>query len=449
MLIPSAAQRLLLKFSPAFTRPTYARWVVLLVAAVLTTGRRTVANLLRTVRGIADGHASSFHRVFSVRKWLPWKLARALATIILDRFVGAGSVVLAVDDTVDEHRGKKVYGKACHRDAVRSTHEFTAYRWGHKWVVLAIAVRFPFAIRPWALPILVALYRPPAWTKKHRRRHKTPTHMTILLLTRLMRWFPERKFIIAGDGGFASHKLATLSNRYPSRLTVISRFHGDARLYLPAPRRRKTSKAGRPKVRGRRLPRTENVVKRARRRKLERVEWYGGETRDVSVVSREGGWYRGGEGLVQLRWVHVRDLTGTHRDEYFFCTDPRMRPREIIGYFTRRWSIEVTFEEMRAHLGLETTRGRTENTILRAAPSLFGLYSLVATLFAQLPEARQKSGTVQWAGKQTVTFSDAISAVRRWIWQDWILSTPRFGASFKNLPRIVRETVLSAMTPAA
>jgi hypothetical protein len=129
---------------------------VLLFAAMVTTGRRTVTRLLRTVSALASGHPSSDQRVFSKRRWSSWRLARALAGYILRHWVPDGPVNVCGDDTVDGHRGKKVYGKACHRDAVRSTHSFTAYRWGHKWVVLAILVKFPFARRRWALPILVA-----------------------------------------------------------------------------------------------------------------------------------------------------------------------------------------------------------------------------------------------------------------------------------------------------
>src|SRR3982751_2949959 len=159
LVIPSFAQPLLGQFAPVFLHPTYQRFLVLLVAAILTTGRRTVSNLLRSVPGLAPGHPSSYHRVFSKRRWSSLRLARLLAKFILDHFVGAGPVFLAGDDTVDEHRGAKVHGKGCHRDPVRSTHSFTAYRWGHKWVVLTILVKFPFAVRPWALPVLVALYR--------------------------------------------------------------------------------------------------------------------------------------------------------------------------------------------------------------------------------------------------------------------------------------------------
>jgi len=150
----------------AFTRPTFGRFTLLLLAAILTTGRRTITNLLRTVQTLAPGHPSTYHRVLSRRRWRPWRLSRGLAAFILRHCVPNGPVLLCGDDTVDEHRGKKVYGKACHRDAVRSTHSFTAYRWGHKWVVLAILVKFPFSRRLWALPVLVALYRSKDWNKK-------------------------------------------------------------------------------------------------------------------------------------------------------------------------------------------------------------------------------------------------------------------------------------------
>lgn len=121
---------------------------------------------------------------------------------------------------------------------------------------------------------------------------------------------------------------------------------------------------------------------------------------------------------MEVRWVFVHDLTGTHRDEYFFSTNPAMSARAIIEHYTGRWSIEVTFAEMRAYLGLETTRGWTRQTVLRVAPCLFGLYSIVALLYAQRPPAAHGTHAIQWAGKDTVTFSDAITAVRRRLWRE-------------------------------
>jgi hypothetical protein len=435
---------LLQGFADAFTVPTFQRFVILLFAAILTVGNRTITNLLRTVGPLATGHPSSYHRVFSRRRWSAWRLARSLAEFIL-RFWVEGVVHLAGDDTVDEHRGKKVYGKACHRDAVRSTHSFTAYRWGHKWVVLTILVQFPFARRPWALPILVALYRSKKWNVQHGRRHKTPSELMRQLLVVLLRWFPTRRFVFTGDGGFGTHELAGFAHRHRQQLTLVSRFYGDANLYDPPSARRQR---GRPAKKGRKRAAPQDVVRRSRRTRLN-VAWYGGGRRDVAVVTGTAHWYQAGRPLVPVRWVFVHDCTGTHRDEYFFTTDVGLTPQEVIERFTGRWSIETTFQEMRAYLGLETTRGRTENTVLRAAPCLFGLFSVVALLYAQLPTRYTRTRLLDWVNKSDVTFSDAITAVRRWLWQEWVFATPGHASAFAKLTRPFKAILLYALAPAA
>jgi hypothetical protein len=254
-------------FAPAFTRPTLKRFVFLMFAAILTRGQHTVANVLRTMQRIAPGHPASYHRVFSHRRWSRWKLARTLAAWILHAWLPEGQVPLVGDDTVDGHRGKNVYGKACHRDAVRSTHSYTAYRWGHKWVVLAILVKFPFACRPWALPVLVALYRSPEWNKEHGRRHRTPAELMRQLLAVVLHWFPQRKFVFAGDGGFGTHPLATFARRHRKRLTLVSRFYADANLYAPPPAVR-GKKSGRPRKKGAKQPSPAKVVAKSRRKRL-------------------------------------------------------------------------------------------------------------------------------------------------------------------------------------
>ena len=445
--VPNSFRQVTEEFASAFTRPTLARFTFLLFAAILTTGRRTVANVLRTIGRAAPGHPSSYHRVFSLRRWCSWKLAYSLAALILNHWLPQGQVLLVGDDTVDEHRGKKVYGKGRHRDAVRSTRSYTAYRWGHKWVVLAILVKFPFSRRSWALPILVALYRSPEWNKKHHRRHKTPAELMRQLLAVLIHWFPRRKFVFAGDGSFATHALASFAYRHRKRLTFVSLFYAKANLYAPPPVVC-SKKNGRPRKKGAKQPSPIEVVAKSRHKRLN-VAWYGGGRRDVAVVTATNHWYKGGAGLVPIRWVFVHDCTGTHREEYFFTTDLGMTPRQIIETYTGRWSIETTFQEMRAYLGLETTRGRTEKTVLRTAPCLFGLYSVVALLYAQLPTRRRCSFSVCWPGKTDTAFSDAISAVRRRLWVDWAFVMYGQNDTFTKLPGPLRKLLLFALTQAA
>jgi hypothetical protein len=177
MILPPEAIPLLAALAPTFTQPTYRRFVALLLAAVLTTGRRTVANLLRTRAGLAPGHRTDYQRVLSRAPWSALELGCALAGLILLHLIPGGTVVLVGDDTVDGHPGKKVYGKARHRDPVRSTHSLTAWRYGHQWVVLAVLVRLPGATRPWALPVLVDLYRSEEDDRRRKRPHRTPAQL--------------------------------------------------------------------------------------------------------------------------------------------------------------------------------------------------------------------------------------------------------------------------------
>jgi hypothetical protein len=443
--VPSPARSLLDSLAGGFTRPTFLRIVVLALASILTIGQRTVCNLLRTLGVLAPGHPSSYHTVFSKRRWACWRLARGLCGWVFDHLVPQGKILLAGDDTVDEHPGDKVFGKGCHRDPVRSTHSHTAFRWGHKWVVLSVLVRFPFTPRQWALPLLVALYRSEADNLKAGKRHKTPQHVLRQLCGVLIRWFRQRRFVLAGDGDYHSHPTARFVAHRRGRLTLVSTFYPNANWYEPPP---KYSGHGRPRVKGAKLPTPQEVVAGAARTKRN-VSWYGGGRRDVETVSGTGQWYKAGQGLVEVLWVFVHDLTGTHRDEYFFTTDGTMSVPEVIETYVGRWNEETTFQEMRSYLGLETTRGWTEKTVLRVAPCLFGLYTVVAGLYSQLPRRYARVRAVEWAGKQDVTFSDAITAVRRWLWLEWVFAIPGHRAAFDKLSRPFRCLLLHALAPAA
>jgi len=443
--LPEPAHSLFDALAGAFTRPTFLRVVILALATLLTVGQRTVCNLLRALGVLAPGHPSSYHYVFSKRRWSCWRLAQGLVGWVFDHLVPSGKVHLAGDDTVDEHPGDKVFGKGCHRDPIRSTHSYTAFRWGHKWVVLSVLVRFPFTRRPWALPLLVALYRSEADNRKAGRRHKTPQHLLRQLCCVLRRWFGQRCFVLAGDGDYNSHQTAGFVAHRRGWLTLVSKFYPNANLYERPP---EYSGHGRPRVKGAKLPTPQEVVAGAARTQWN-VSWYGGGRRDVETVSGIGQWYKVGQGLVQVLWVFVHDRTGTHRDEYFFTTDVTMSVPEVIETYVGRWNEETTFQEMRSYLGLETTRGWTEKTVLRVAPCLFGLYTVVTCLYSQLPQRYARVRGVEWVGKQDVTFSDAITAVRRWLWLEWVFAIPGYQPAFAKLTRRFRSLLLYALAPAA
>jgi hypothetical protein len=171
MILQTEAQPLLAALAPVFTTPTFDRFVTLFGSAILCTGRRTVANLLRTARPLCEGHRTTYQRVLSSAEWSAVQLACRLARLVLALVPIDQPVILAGEDTVDGHPGRKVYGKARHRDPVRSSHGHTAWRYGHKWVFLAVLVRFPWAHRPWALLVLVDLYR----SEQDTRNDPSPT----------------------------------------------------------------------------------------------------------------------------------------------------------------------------------------------------------------------------------------------------------------------------------
>jgi hypothetical protein len=261
---------------------------------------------------------------------------------------------------------------------------------------------------------------------------------------RLLLWrFPQRQFVLIGDSGYGTHEVARFAQRHHRRLSLVSKFHPAANLYTPPP---PYSGTGRPRVKGDRLPKPKESVAAASKRQRLTVAWYGGGTRRVEVVSGTGHWYKSGHGLVAVRWVFVHDLSGTHRDEYFYTTDLSLTPAQIIGHYTARWNIETTFQEMRSHLGLETTRGWCPKTVQRLAPCLFGLYSVVALLYQQLPPT-ERTVLVDWPGKETVTFSDAVAAVRRWLWSEWVFPQADPTGQLQKLPEDLHKLLLAALAP--
>lgn len=452
---PKVAEPLLSRFSIAFTKPTFTRAMLLLVGFVLTIGRHTVTRTFWTVRSLAGGHFSDYHRVFSRARWSLWPLAKVLAAAVLALVPADQPVICTVDETVAQHPGKKVYGKARHRDPRHSTRTHKAWVWGHQWVVLAINVKFPFCSRPWALPVLCALYRSQKTNQQEGRTHKTPIVLARQLMATLLHWFPDHRFILLGDGHYASHELARFCHKHRRRLTLVSLFHPRAHLCQAPPRRKKGQK-GRRRVRGAKLPHPQDVVRRSThkrskvKRKRSTVSWYGGKKRRVEFVSQTAQWYKPADGLVPVRWVFVHDLQGTHEDRYFYSTDPTLSASRIISLFTSRWSIEVTFQETKQQLGLATPRNRTEKSVLRTAPCLLGLYSVVSLLFHRQHSRQPAQPTsFPWYAKTEIAFSDALSGVRRLLWEQTVFSEPDSCAALKKLPRSLREIVLDQLSRAA
>ena len=184
------------------------------------------------------------------------------------------------------------------------------------------------------------------------------------------------------DSSFAVITLLWHMRQLRNPVSWITRLRLDAALYEPAPPR-KPRQNGRPRVKGKRLPTLAQVLANpATPWATATVRgWYGARARVVQVVSATAVWYHSGMPALSMRWVLVRDPQGEFEPQALRCTDLTVDPVQILEWFVLRWRLEVTWQEARAHLGMETQRQWNALAIARTTPALLGLFSMV-TLWA-------------------------------------------------------------------
>ena len=451
--ICSAAEPLLNAIVEAgvFTEPTLPRFVSLVIGLIVSMGRRTVSHALVPIQPLLEGHWSNYHRLYSWTKFSMWVLAAALTRCVVALLPGDAVIELVADDTVDGKDGDHVWAKSAHRDPTRSTRAKPQIRYGHKWLVICILVQLKGWERPWALPILCGLCIPRRIGPQIKRRQKTSSQLARQMLVRLMRWLPDRKFVLTGDYQVITHETVSFARRHADRVTVIGRLRGDANLYAPPVHRNRPHNAGRIK-KGKKLP---SPAQRSAQLKVieQEVRWYGNKRRTVRYVTEQALWHdMHSTSTSPIRWVAVLgDPKQDIETAYFFCGDTAAKAGWIIEHYARRWNIEVTFEETRALLGLETTRHWCRQSVLRVTPILLGLFSVVTLVWNELPAARRRvvSTATPCYHKTQPTFADALAAVRRELWQTTILPHRGKTRCFSSLPRPLRKTLLWHLSAAA
>ena len=166
------------------------------------------------------------------------------------------------------------------------------------------------------------------------------------------------------------------------------------------------------------------------------VQWYRGETKTLRLLSGVCLWHTPGWPPLPIRWVLAVDPAGTLDPQAFFTTDLALAPVRVIEWFVLRWSIEVTFAEVRRHPGVETQRQWAAKAIARTTPVLLALFSIVCLMvhrlrghWASLPRS------TAWYLKPQATFSDCLALVRRTIWAEgnYVNSMPDSGSG-GNVP---------------
>jgi hypothetical protein len=159
----------------------------------------------------------------------------------------------------------------------------------------------------------------------------------------------------------------------------------------------------------------------------------------MELASQTAIWFHYGKPAVPIRWVLLRDPQGLYEPTCLLSTDPRIAPVQIAQWFITRWQMEVTFEETRRHLGLETQRQWSDKAIDRTTPALLGLFSWITLLAHALQLAGQVIVPRQsaWYTKSLPTFSDVLALVRFQFWT--CLSTFHTSGSEPDMIKVPRH----------
>jgi hypothetical protein len=437
------------EFAPLFTRPTFAHALLLLKGAILSLGSRTVAAALRAVGLQDDPHFLNYHRVLSRARWSALKASRLLLMLLVRTFSSASDpLVFAVDDMVERRWGPRIKARGIYRDPVRSSRGFFVKTSGLRWVSLMFLPHIPWARRVWGLPFLTALAPSERYATTRGLRHKSVVDWARQMIRQLARWLPGRRLVVLMDLSYTGQKLL---GAIRDRVTVVAQMRLDSRLHAPPPPRL-PGQRGRVRKAGERLPSLKDRLDDPHTAWTEvRVSgWYSEREVDLLIATGTALWYYPGNPAIPIRWVIVRDPAGRREARAYLSTDPAMDPQEIVRLYVRRWCVEVTFEETRRHLGIETQRQWSDLAIARSTPCLLGVFSIVAVLADRL-QARGllETRAAAWYPKTVPTFSDAVAAVRRHIWASGFLSHSRYAAQHDRIPEPLLRRLADSLAYAA
>ena len=452
-ILPSDIMPVLLPFMQLFSDRSWQWAQVLLVGAILAPARRTVTAILR-VMGLSDEtQFQAYHRVLNRVKWSGLTAARILLGLLVAAFVAAGlPLVIAADETLERRRGPKIYGLGCFRDAVRSSKKHKVKSFGLRWVSMMLLVRVPWSTRVWALPFLTVLAPGPQSADKTKRRHKTSIDWVAQMILAVRRWQPERGLILVVDGALAAVKLGLRCQRAAVPITLVSRLRWDARLYdtTAAPGTRKRGRKPKYSYGSRQPSLAQRVKDPTTVWEAATVAWYGGAQRAVEVATGTAVWMTQGQAPLALRWVLVRDPHATFAPQAFFATDVTASAVQIVEWFVLRWSEEVTLEEVRAHLGVETQRQWSKPAIERTTPVLLGLFSVVVLLAEELRAGRAHPvRSTAWYVKREATFADTLALVREHLWRTVQFPQSRVQRGHVEIPSSVLHGLLDTLSYAA
>jgi hypothetical protein len=414
--LPTIMIDLLDPFAPCFHGvTTWAKAQILLIGTILTPGKRTVTAALRVMGLKDDVKFAQYHQVLSRAVWSPLDLAQRLLRLLVISFGATDQpLVCGMDDTIERRWGQKIAARGIYRDPVRSSGSHLVKASGLRWISLMVLTPIPWAQRVWARPVMTVLAPSERYYEERGRKSKKLTGRAQQMIRQLRRWLPRRPLVVVADSSYAALEL--LAACQALSVTVVTRLRMDAALYEPAP---PYPGMGRPPRKGARLPTPQAYLEAADTVwATVKVRWYDGQVREMELASATAVWFHYGKPVVPICWVLVRDPLGEYETICLLCTDPTIAPLQIVEWFVMRWQVEVTYEEARRHLGLETQCQWSDKAIARTTPALLGLFAWITLVAHGLHLSGQPVVSRQsaWYTKSLPTFSDALALVRYQLW---------------------------------
>lgn len=447
--IPEEFSQQISEFASLFSKKVFGHAKLLLLGTILSLGRRTVCGVLRTVGLSDEKRFHKFHRVLSHAKWSCLQGSKLLLLKLVDRFGGNSQpLVFGIDETIERRWGAKIKARGIYRDAVNSSHSHFVKCSGLRWISLMLLTPIPWASRVWALPFLTVLAPSERYYESKGKQHKKVTHWARQMILQLKRWLPNRRIIIVADGGYTCYELLAAVK---AGVCMITPMRLDARLFN-LPGNRPQGKRGPNPIVGKPQMKLNARLTNEHTQWQEIIipNWYGQTSKKMLVCTDIAIWYKSAMPPVTLRWVLIKDPQGLMEPKALQCTDLNLQPIDIINYFIRRWTIEVTFEEVRAHLGVETQRQWSDKAIARTTPVLMGSYSIV-TLWADKLQQKQQIHVkaTAWYQKSLPTFSDAMASVRKQIWRSQKFLTSDFQGDVYNFKPDIWEHLIDMISASA
>jgi len=419
--VPVSLDGLLSLLAPCFTQPTFQTFRGMVLGQLSQTGRRTVCGIIVGARLSGMWEHSRAHRFFSRARWDPDQLGLALAAVIGERFIAEGEpVTVAIDDTLLQRWGRKVYGCFYHHDATANS-EKAAVAWGNNWVVVGICVRLPMLDRTVCLPVLFRLWQPrrPTYAQADKRDPQRPgkpvmaREMIDLLAGRLQ----GRRIDVVGDAAYATEAWRGL----PARVTITSRLRVNAPIHAPGPQR--TGKRGRPRKYGRRLGKLSEIAIDPITNWVEHTVCRYGNTETLMLHVIDCLWEPLGADT-PVRVILVQDTTKPAGYQLaLITTDLDSTPAQIVERYSYRWAIEVCFEEAKHQAGVGDAENRTEKAVMRTVPFQFLTMTITICWYAlhghHPDDVAERRALAPWyLSKTNPSFADMLAKLRRTIIAD-------------------------------